>query len=341
MSTQKAVYLQAAKGDVAVGDAPVYKPGAGELLVRLHATALNPVDWKIQRYDIFVKSYPTVLGTDGAGEVVEIGEGVTGFEKGDKVFFQGSYDKATYATFQQYALAEAATTAKIPENLSYDQASTFPVALTAAYVGLYKGLGLTPLTAEGRGIGAYAASPVFIVGGSSSVGQFGIQLAKASGFSPIITTASLKHAEYLKSLGATHIIDRKVPLSSLASEAAKITDKPIPFAFDSISSAETQQASYDLLADGGKLSIVLVKSVTEKEGNGKEVFHVVGVRNNPVHRELLVDAYKYWSDWAKTGLLQPSRVEVLPGGLAGIEPGLRKLENDQVSGIKLVAHPQD
>ncbi|TFK71476.1 GroES-like protein [Pluteus cervinus] len=343
MSTQKALYLLEAKGRLAVGDAPIYNPGAGELLVKLYATALNPVDWKFIEQDVFVQflsSYPAVVGSDGAGEVVEIGEGVTGFEKGDKVFFQGGYEPK-YGTFQQYTLADAGATAKIPEGISYDQASTFPVALTAAYLGLYKGLGLAPLTAAGRGIGAYANTPLVIIGGSSNVGQFALQLAQASGFSPIITTASLKHTEFLKSLGATHIIDRKIPLSSLPSEVAKITDKSILHVLDAISLSDTQQASYDLLSHGGKLTIVLHKTLTQKEGDGKEVVHIVGVRNHPGHRELLVDGYKHWPEWVKTGLLRPSQVEVVSNGLAGIPDGLKRLQNDQVSGVKLVAHPFD
>ncbi|TFK63901.1 NAD(P)-binding protein, partial [Pluteus cervinus] len=118
---------------------------------------------------------------------------------------------------------------KVPENVSYDQASTVPLAAATAYIGLYKGLGLAPLTTTG--IGAYSNTPIVIIGGSSSVGQYGLQFAKASGFSPIITTASLKHAEYLKSIGATHVINRN---SSLAAEITKITDKPVLFALDAI-----------------------------------------------------------------------------------------------------------
>ena len=84
-ATQKALFLQEAKGSYAVGDAPIYKPGTGELLVKLHATGLNPVDWKIKKFGIFIEKYPTILGADGAGEVVEVGGGVTDFQKGDKV----------------------------------------------------------------------------------------------------------------------------------------------------------------------------------------------------------------------------------------------------------------
>ncbi|TFK65116.1 hypothetical protein BDN72DRAFT_860886, partial [Pluteus cervinus] len=216
----------------------------------------------------------------GAGEVVEMGEGATGFKQGHKVFFHGSYDKP-YATFQRYASVEAVIAAKILTPPSRSQKNSYNKASTLLWLWPLLMLDL------GGGIGTYADTPVLIVGGPSNVGQFGIQLAKASGFPPTITTASLKHTEYLESLGATHIIDRNIPLSSLASEVAKITDKPVPFAFDSISSAETQQAAHGLLKDGRKLSIVGLKAIKEKEGCGKEVFHVIGTRNNPVHRESL------------------------------------------------------
>ena len=61
-------------------------PRAGEVLVKIHATALNPVDWKIRAYDFFIKEYPTILGTDAAGTIEAVGEGVTTFQKGDKVY---------------------------------------------------------------------------------------------------------------------------------------------------------------------------------------------------------------------------------------------------------------
>lgn len=84
-SEQKALLLESKQGPFAVGTVSKYVPGPGELLVKVEATALNPVDWKIQAYGIFIEEYPTILGTDAAGLVEEIGEGVTGFTKGDRV----------------------------------------------------------------------------------------------------------------------------------------------------------------------------------------------------------------------------------------------------------------
>lgn len=85
MSTHKALFLLEKQGDYAVKDVPTPKPGPGELLVEIEATGLNPADWKIHDYGVFITEYPAVLGTDAAGIVKEIGEGVTGFAPGDRV----------------------------------------------------------------------------------------------------------------------------------------------------------------------------------------------------------------------------------------------------------------
>ena len=83
---QKSLLLLEKQGAFAVRETDIPKPGPGELLVEIHATALNPVDWKIHVYGAFIKSYPAVLGTDSSGVVKEIGEGVTTFAVGDKVY---------------------------------------------------------------------------------------------------------------------------------------------------------------------------------------------------------------------------------------------------------------
>ncbi len=83
MSEQKALLLEKAKGPFVVGSIPIPKPTPGHILVKVKAAALNPVDWKIQTEE-FIK-YPAVLGSDIAGDVEELGEGVEGFSKGDKM----------------------------------------------------------------------------------------------------------------------------------------------------------------------------------------------------------------------------------------------------------------
>lgn len=85
MTQQKALILPQKGGDFVLGTKDIPKPGPGELLIKVHAAALNPVDWKFQKYGFPIEKYPTVLGSDGAGSVEEVGEGVQGFMKGDRV----------------------------------------------------------------------------------------------------------------------------------------------------------------------------------------------------------------------------------------------------------------
>lgn len=130
-----------------------------------------------------------------------------------------------------------------------------------------------------------------------------IQFAKLSGFSPIITTASLKHEEHLKSLGATHIIDRNLPLSSLPGEIAKITTKPIQTIYDAVSLPETQEAGYNVLAEGGDLILVLDSKVTSPT-EGKSITRILGIFTLPATRELGVKFYAQLGALLEEGAIQ-------------------------------------
>ncbi|TFK27957.1 GroES-like protein [Coprinopsis marcescibilis] len=346
MPTQKAVVLEKKLGSFQVKDvARPSKPAKDEILVKVDAVGLNPVDWKVRKFGIYIDNYPVVLGTDIAGEVVELGENVTKFAKGDKVFFQGRLtDDNELSGFQQFAKADALTTAKIPPNLTSAQAASIPVAFTAAYVGLYaaspNGAGFEPPTTSSSK-GKYTGTPIVILGGSSSVGQYVIQLAHLSGFSPIIATSSLKHGQFLKSLGATDILDRSItPAEIQAAVEQRVGDSSVKLVYDAISLADTQHLGLQLLAPGGQLAIVLLPAVEPKDD--KAIIGVVVLKTLPYYVRLLRDLYaNSLTGWLEDGSIKPNRVETLPNGLDGIMEGLKRLEEDKVSGAKLVALPQE
>ncbi|KAF8558736.1 NAD(P)-binding protein [Imleria badia] len=202
-----------------------------------------------------------------------------------------------------------------------------------------QGLALTPPFEEG-GLGKYANQPIIIMGGASSLGQYAIQLARLSGFSPIITTASLHNKDLLVSLGATHVLDRTVSATALREHVAQITNAPIPYIFDAVSLEETQQAAFSLLAPGGTLVVVTEPYVGGGEDD-KKVFMVFGIFHTPENRELGTKFSIALTKWLAEGTLKPNRVEVLPGGLKGIAPGLRRLETNGVSATKLVVRPPE
>ncbi|KAI5120695.1 hypothetical protein M0805_007658 [Coniferiporia weirii] len=344
MAQQKALFLQTpVNGKWVIGPKDIPKPGPGELVVKIHATALNPVDWKIRARNFFVEKYPVILGSDSSGTVEEVGESVQGFAKGDRVLHQG-YFSNDKATFQQYAVVPAEITAKLPSNISFDQAASIPLGLATATIGLYRDRTqpslqkLTPPWEEG-GKGLYSGQPIIIFGGSTSVGQYVIQLARLSGFAPIITTASPHNAPYLTELGATHIVDRRADVQA---EVARLTSAPIALVYDAVSEADTQKQAWDLLAPGGALiAITSPKLDKEKYPNKTLVNDIYGNVHLPVMRALGVSLYAKLTELLRDGSIQPNRIKVLPNGLAGIPDGLERMREKKVSGVKLVARPQE
>jgi NADPH:quinone reductase-like Zn-dependent oxidoreductase len=117
-----------------------------------------------------------------------------------------------------------------------------------------------------------------------------IQLARLSGFSPIITTASLKHTERLKTLGATDVLDRNLDTAALSTEITERSKgQPLKYIYDAISTAETQRAGFGVLADGGQIALVNPAHITPTAG--KAVVQVQGWLRGPANIPLLEPLY--------------------------------------------------
>ncbi|KAH7921596.1 GroES-like protein [Leucogyrophana mollusca] len=340
---QLALILLSKQGRLAVAPRGRPEPGPGEVLIKVQAAALNPSDAKIAKLGIFVEHYPAVLGSDGAGVVEEVGEGVTTFAVGDRIFCHGAFDDNDLATFQQYTVAVADFAAKIPRGISFDEASTIPLGIGTAAIGLYgtvHGIGLVAPWEQG-GQGKYARSPIMIFGGSGSVGNFVIQLAKLSGFSPIITTSNMRHSDFLRSIGATHVVDRYLSLSALRAAVGRITSAPINVVYDTISIRDTQKAAWDLLAPTGKLVLTLPSLIEKEAGDRREIVLTNGSPHRAPNRETGRELWANMERWVEEGHIVPNHVETLPHGLDGIIDGLERLYTGHVDGVKLVAHPQE
>lgn len=340
---QLALILPSKQATFAVAGRKIPKPGPGEVLVKLQATALNPFDAKAHKDGTLVDSYPAVLGTDGAGIVEEIGEGVTKFDPGERIFFHGAFDDNDLATFQQYCVVTTDFAAKVPRSLSLDQASTIACGIGTAAIGMYgttNGMGLFPPWDRG-GWSKYKGWPILILGGAGSVGNYVIQLARLSGFSPIITTASPKHTEYLKTLGANHVIDRYLSLPALKQAVMKITGSRIHIMYDAISTAETQEAAWSLLAPGGKL-VVTQPSLIPKDTY--DIRQVIPVDGNPQSDENWETGKRLWAHlerWVEDNHILPNHVDLLPGGLRAIPEALERFNAGKVDGVKMVVRPQE
>jgi NADPH:quinone reductase-like Zn-dependent oxidoreductase len=203
-------------GQLEVESTPATPPGPGQVVVRNHAVAINPLDWIIQVEGNLLYgwlTYPTVLGTDVSGVVVELGEGVTRFSVGDRVLALAvGTDKDTNTgsegAFQQYTVVRERLTARIPDGMTFEEASVLPMAVSTAAAGLFQDryLGLQLPSAAARPTG----ETVLVWGGSTSVGSNAIQLAVAAGYD-VVTTASPKNFDYVRSLGASQVFDYSSP----------------------------------------------------------------------------------------------------------------------------------
>ena len=223
----KASFLPSKAGTLEIRSTPVELPGPDQLLIRNHAIAINPIDWKVKDSGAAIKSYPIILGTDVAGDVVEVGSDVTQFKKGDRVLaatLYGTRLSNTEAAFQNYTMVAALVTSKIPDALSFEQASVVPLSVMTAADGLY---GKDQLSLPYPSLNPKKSDQrILIWGGSSSIGSSAIQLAVASGVE-VITTASKHNTEYCKSLGATHVFDYSSPavIGDLVAELQKGSGK--------------------------------------------------------------------------------------------------------------------
>lgn len=337
--SQKALYLQSKQGAFAVGANKIPRPGHGEVLLRVTAAALNPIDWKVQAYGVIVDRYPAILGMDAAGTVEEVGAGVMGLAKGDRVITHTQYENK-HAAFQQYVLAVADFTAKIPAEVSDDEGASIPLGLDTAVIGLF-GPQYAGLVAPWDRPGKYGGQAIVILGGSSSVGAYAIQAARLAGFSTIIATASLRHEEYLEDLGATHVVDRQLSPSDIKVEVESITSSPVKTIYDAISAKETQETGWLLLAQGGKMIVTLGALVQPGKGDTRQVLQVSGVPYAPQNRDFSRVFWRHLEAYLEDGDILPNNVEVLPHGLRGIPEGLERLQRNEVSGTKLVARPQE
>lgn len=166
------------------------KPGPGEVLVRVAAASINPVDWKMRSGEAkarFPVEFPGILGRDVSGVVREIGEGVTGFEPGDRVFALAN------KTYAELCVVKADELAKVPEGIELVHAAALP---------------LVTLTGDQLiriGTGIQAGQTVLVTGALGGVGRSAVYVAKQAG-AKVIAGVRAKQVEEAKSVGADEVL---------------------------------------------------------------------------------------------------------------------------------------
>lgn len=214
MPSNNAVWLQAKHAGLEIKPASYPTPRENEIVVKNSAVAINPLDWLTQSMGGVMLpwiKYPFVLGSDVAGQVVEVGTAVSRFKVGDRVLGHAvggdkKRNNSAEGGFQEFTVLLGHMAAPIPSAMAYENAVVLPLGLSTAACGLFE---KDQLALQHPSAGAHSTGKTLLVwGGSTSVGSNAIQLAVAAGYE-VITTASPKNFDYVRKLGATEAFDYK------------------------------------------------------------------------------------------------------------------------------------
>jgi NADPH:quinone reductase-like Zn-dependent oxidoreductase len=249
-ATTKAVRVHAFGGPEVLRyeDAPRPTPGPGELLVRVRAAGVNPVDAGVRagRFGDFRARLPLVPGFDVAGVVDEVGEGVEAFTEGDDVYAMLDLERG--GAYAQYVIVKVAEAAPKPETLDFLEAAGVPLVALTAQQALFDTAGLQ------------AGQTVLIQGGSGGVGSYAIQIAKAAG-ARVIAVASARNQAYMKALGADVTVDYE-------RQTFEDVARDVDVVLDTVG-GDTQARSFAVLKRGGHLVSIVGRppqDVAEQRG---------------------------------------------------------------------------
>ena len=183
-------------------DAP--SPGPRDLLVRVEAVSVNPVDTKVRAPKPQVEPQPRVLGYDAAGVVEAVGAEAAGFRPGDAVYYAGDITRP--GSNAQLQLVDARIAAHKPGSLDFAEAAALPLTALTAWELLFERMGYA---ADGGGAGR----TLLVIGGAGGVGSIAIQLARLAGFTVIATASREETVAWCRELGADHVVDHGQPLA--------------------------------------------------------------------------------------------------------------------------------
>src|SRR5437868_6682156 len=225
-------------------DAPRPEPGKGEVLVRVHAASVNPIDWKVREghmKDFWPHKFPLILGWDLSGIVEEVGPRVSQFKKSDEVY--SLPDPTRNGAYADYIVVREPELALKPNSLHHIRGAAVPLAALTAWQSLFETAQLQP------------GQRVLIHAGSGGVGHFAVQLAKWKGAS-VFATASTKNQDLLRDLGVDEPID-------YTQQRFEDVARNIDIVLDTLGD-ETQERSWSVLKKGGNL-VSLVQPPSEEK----------------------------------------------------------------------------
>ena len=288
MTTMKAVrfHTYGAPEVLVYEDVPKPEPAAGEVLVKIHATSVNPIDWKVRAGHLRgFRDYPLpfILGWDVSGVIESAGSGVSAFKPGDDVY--GRPDIARSGAYAEYIAVKEGDLARKPKSLDHIHSAAIPLAGLTAWQALFDTAGLT------------AGQKVLIQAAAGGVGHLGVQFAKLKGLY-VAGTASGRNQEYLKQLGCD------LPINY---ETTRFED--VAHDFDAVIESmggEVRNRSWKVLKKGGILVALIGPPPSDEDAKAH------GVRSAIIWGQAKPDQLSEIGLLADSGRVKPEIAAVFP-----------------------------
>lgn len=303
-----------------VADVQVPTPASNQVLIKVHAVGLNPVDYKVVEGGLPSWTYPHTLGLDVAGEIVAVGEAVTDWQVGDRV--SGHGDLTQNGCFAEFVAVSTYQLARIPDNVSYEIAASLLCGALTAYTAVERKPNLTN------------ARTVLVHAGAGGVGSIAIQLAKLHGFK-VFTTVSTAKIKYVQQLHPDVIIDYRQ--EDVDERLKQLTNGlGVDLIIDTVGKTEAEKDLRRLTYNGTLVTIVDVPDLTGVPmfncGLSVDVVNLGGAHlsGNPYQKADLGKMNDEMLQLVAKGKVKPLIEKVLP--FAQIKEGLQAIKDHQVVG---------
>lgn len=285
MTTMKAIRIHRFGGPetLVYEDAPKPEPHEGEVLIKVAAAGINPIDWKVAEGQMGQIPLPMIPGWDVAGTVEALGSGVSAFAVGEAVFAMA--DPGRDGAYAEYITVSAATLCPKPSSIDFPTAAAIPLAGTTAWEALTEQAELT------------SGQTILIHGAAGAVGGFAVQFAKAKG-AKVIATAGADDLDYVRGLGADVVVDYK---AEKFEDAAKGIDAVLD-----VVGGDTQARSWQTLRDGGVLVTTVGVSTASPDADAR------GIRGIPFGAHPDGAALAEIARLVEAGRVRPRVAAVLP-----------------------------
>jgi NADPH:quinone reductase-like Zn-dependent oxidoreductase len=275
-----------------VEEVSIPTPQENEVLVKVHAIGVNPVDWKMREGYLegrFPHHFPIIPGWDAAGVIEKAGAGVANFSPGDEVYAYCRKNTVQWGSYAEYICLEENALALKPKTLSFAESAAIPLVTLTAWQAL---VDFAQLKEE---------MSVLIHAGAGGVGSMAIQIAKLKG-ATVYTTTSKKNYSYVKSLGADHSIDYEH--TEFYEEIHKYCPNGVDIVLDCVG-GQTLEKSIGIIKKQGVL-VSIVDFQVERLTKGKE-YKSGAIFVAPNSEEL-----RLFADYLDKGVLKPPMIELMP-----------------------------